>query len=131
MHVITGGAMTFRTTILVVMAVGVAWSQAADDEPGPGVVRLSVIDGGDVSVRRGDSGDLIAAAVNAPVVVQDEVITGLVSRTELQFDWANLLRLSANSAVRLGELEYQRYIVQLAKGTVTWRVVRDQNAYIE
>ncbi len=123
--------MTFRTTILAVMAVGVTWAQAADDEPGRGVARLSLIQGNDVSVRRGDSGDVVAAAVNAPVVVQDEVIIGLGSRAELQFDWANMLRLSANTAVRLGELEYQRYIVQLAKGTITWRVLRDQDAYVE
>jgi len=123
--------MTFRTTILAVMAVSVAWAQAADDEPGRGVARLSLIEGNEVSVRRADSGDIIAAAVNSAVVVQDEVILGLGSRTELQFDWANMLRLSANTAVRLGELEYQRYIVQLAKGTVTWRVLRDQNAYVE
>src|SRR3954454_4511871 len=98
--------MTFRTTILAVMAVGVTWAQAADDEPGRGVARLSLIQGSDVSVRRGDSGDVIAARANAPVVVQDEVIIGLGPRAELQFDWANMLRLSANTAVRLGELEY-------------------------
>lgn len=120
--------------LLVVLAVGLsapAWAQPPDEDgPGRGVARISLLNG-EVSVRRGDSGDLIAAGVNAPLVVQDRILTGVGSRTELQFDWANFLRVAANAEVRLAELEQKRYIVQVAHGTVTWRVLRDQDAYIE
>jgi hypothetical protein len=120
--------------LLVMLAVGLGAPVSAqtpdDDGPGRGVARISLLNG-DVSVRRGDSGDMIAAGVNAPLVVQDRVMTGSASRTELQFDWANFLRVAANAEVRLAELEHQRYIVQVARGTVTWRVLRDHDAYIE
>jgi hypothetical protein len=105
-------------------------AQDPDEAPGRGVARISVING-DVSVRRGDSGDLIAAAINSPLVVQDRLITGPTSRTEVQFDWANMIRLSHDAEIRFAELEYKRYIVQVARGTVTYRVLRDQDADVE
>jgi hypothetical protein len=104
------------------------WAQ--EEGPGRGVARISVING-DVSVRRGDSGDWIAAAINAPLVVQDRVFCGPLSRAELQFDFANMVRIDENSEVRLSELEYQRYQVQVARGTVTFRVLRDSRADVE
>jgi hypothetical protein len=107
-----------------------ALPEEAGDEPGRGVARISVING-EVSVRRGDSGDWVAAALNAPLVVQDRLLTGSGSKAELQFDWANMIRLSANAEVRLAELEHRRYILELARGTVTFRVLRDTDAYVE
>lgn len=98
--------------------------------PSRGVARISLING-DVSVRRGDSGDWVAAAVNAPVIVQDRVSSGPSSRTEIQFDWAHMLRLGSNSEVRISELEYKRYQVQVARGTVTYRVLRNSDAEAE
>ena len=122
-----------RTAIkLLVLALamgGMAWAQD-DDEPGRGVARLSLING-DVSVRRGDSGDWLAGAVNAPLVVEDSVVTGTNSRAEVQFDWANMIRLSSNTEIRLAELEHQRYIIQIPRGLVTFRVLRDYDADIE
>jgi hypothetical protein len=100
------------------------------DEPGRGVARISLING-DVSVRRGDSGDLVAAAINAPLVVEDHVLTGPGSRAEVQFDWANMIRLDSNSEIRLAELEYNRYIIQVATGRVTFSVLRDTDADVE
>jgi hypothetical protein len=101
-----------------------------DDDPGPGVARISVING-EVSVRRGDSGDLIAAAINAPLVVTDRLLTGPNSRAEVQFDWANMIRIGANAEVRIGDLEYKRYQVQVAVGTTSFRVLRDTDAQVE
>ncbi|MDZ4797710.1 MAG: DUF6600 domain-containing protein, partial [Bryobacteraceae bacterium] len=69
--------------------------------------------------------------VNGPLVVEDRIVTGPGSRAELQFDWANMLRISHSGEVRLAELENQRFMVQIARGTVTWRVLRDQDAYVE
>jgi hypothetical protein len=104
--------------------------EADEDGPGRGVARISVING-DVSVKRGDSGDLVAAALNAPLVVEDRVFTGSGSRAEVQFDWASMIRLSSNAEIRFAELEYRRYIIQVARGTVTFRVLRDLDADIE
>ena len=107
------------------------WAQNQDDDgPGRGVARISLI-GGDVSVRRGDSGEYVAAAVNGPLVVQDRVLTGAASRAEVQFDWANMLRMSGDAEIRLAELEYRRYQVQVARGLVTLRVLRDTDAEVE
>jgi hypothetical protein len=101
-----------------------------EDGPGRGVARISLMNG-EVSLKRGDTGDLIAAAINAPLMVSDRVITGQGSRAEIQFDSANLLRLSAISEVRMSELEWQRYMVQIAAGTVTFRVIRNSEAQVE
>src|SRR3954466_15020149 len=70
-----------------------------------GVARISVING-EVSVRRGDSGDWVAAVVNAPLMTGDQIFTAANSRAEVQFDAANVLRLGANAELKLAQLEY-------------------------
>ena len=121
---------------LLIVASGVvcmAWGQEPLDQaegPGRGVARISLMNG-DVSVRRGDSGEVVAAALNAPVVVEDQILTGADSRAEVQFDYANMLRLAAMSEVRISELENQRLQLQVARGLVTFRVLRDSRAQIE
>jgi hypothetical protein len=107
-----------------------AGAQTDEDSPGQGVARISVING-EVSVRRGDSGDLVAAAINAPLVVSDHLSTGPASRAEVQFDYANMIRLGAETEVRFTDLEYKRYQVQVAVGTVTFRVLRNTDADVE
>ncbi len=99
-------------------------------DAGRGVARLSLMNG-DVSIRRGDSGDQIAAALNAPLVVTDRVYTGPSSRAELQFDYANFLRLASNAEVRLSELIEGRYQIQMAAGLATFTVLRDSQADVE
>ncbi len=101
-----------------------------EDRPGRGVARISLTNG-DVTVKRGDSGDLTAAALNAPLLVQDRVFTGPNSRAELQFDYSNMIRMAANTEVRIAEIEPNRYMVQLARGLVTFRVMREQSAEVE
>ncbi|MBS1875218.1 MAG: FecR domain-containing protein [Acidobacteria bacterium] len=113
----------------IALALSVA-AQSEDDAPGKGVARLSVMDG-DVSIRRGDSGDFIAAAINAPLVVTDRLVTGPASRAELQFDWSNMIRIGSNAEVRLADLDNGRYQIQVAIGTTTFRVLRDSNAQVE
>ena len=107
---------------------GVLWAQ--DAEPGPGVARISLING-DVSVRRADSGDFVAAAINAPLVAPDTILTGRSSRAEVQLDYANMVRLAPSTEVRLTELEYERFQVQVAIGLVNWSVLRDSNADVD
>ncbi len=128
------GRLAMKPTLLKLVAVavglaGVGWAQE-DDGPGRGVARVSVING-DVSVRRGDTGDWVAAAINAPLVVEDRLTTGDGSRAEVQFDYANMIRLASMSEIRFSELEYHRYQVQVARGLVTFRVLRDMDAQAE
>src|SRR5437660_200557 len=114
-----------------------AYQQAPDngpddqdaDAPDRGVARISYMNG-NVSVRRGDSGDLIAAAVNAPLTIGDRIVTG-DGRAEVQFDSANLIRLGPGSEVRLSELQYHHYQIQVAAGTASFRVLRDSDAQVE
>ncbi|MFB3778102.1 MAG: DUF6600 domain-containing protein [Bryobacteraceae bacterium] len=115
---------------LMVAALMVAAVALAQEDTGRGVARISLMNG-DVSVRRGDSGDWVAAALNAPLVVEDSLLTGSGSRAELQFDWANMIRLSSETEVKLADLETNRYLVQVARGLVTFRVERDSDADVE
>src|SRR5450755_266167 len=73
-----------------------------------GVARISLING-DVSVRRGDAGEWVAGVINAPLLTDDHIATGPASRTELQFDASNVLRLGASGELRLTGVEYGRY----------------------
>ncbi|MDX2151982.1 MAG: DUF6600 domain-containing protein [Bryobacteraceae bacterium] len=116
--------------ITAVLAPVPSRADVDDGQPGRGVARVSVMNG-DVSVRRGDSGDWVAAALNAPLVVGDRLYTGPGSRAELQLDWANMIRLASDTEVRVTELEYRRYQVQLARGVTMFRVLRDTDADIE
>ena len=133
-------AMTRATRILVALAMAgraSVWAQQPPQQPDDdgnapehGVARISLLNG-DVSVRRGDSGELSAAALNGPLVVNDHLATGQSGRAEIQFDWGNMIRLGPGTEVRLGELEDRRYLVQIATGTTTFRVLRDSGADVE
>ena len=58
-------ARTFwRLAAAGIVLSGFAWAQE-DEEQGRGVAMISLING-EVSVRRGDSGEWVAAARNAP-----------------------------------------------------------------
>lgn len=100
------------------------------DTPNRTVARISVMQGA-VSVRRGDSGDAVAAAVNAPLSATDRLLTGEASRAEIQFDALNMIRLAPMTEVRVGELAYHQYQVDVATGTTEFRVRRDNDAQIE
>ncbi len=107
-----------------------AFSQDPGDEPDHGVARLSLLSG-DVTVRRGDSGEDIAAEPNAPLVARDHVFTENGARAEIQLDWANMFRLAPNSEARMATLADRDFRVELAAGTMTFRVLRDSNAQVE
>jgi hypothetical protein len=100
------------------------------ESPNHGAARISIMMG-DVSVRRGDNGDFVAAAINAPLLVGDRILTGPNGRAEVQFDSSNMIRVGANSEIRIAELAYRRYQIQLARGVATFRVLRPSNAEVE
>ena len=131
-------ARSFRVLALAALLTASVSVLAAQDgppmqdqgAPERGVARISVANG-EVSVRRGDSGDWVAAVINAPLMVEDRVSTGANSRAEVQFDSANLIRVGANAEIRLAELGYGHYHLQVAHGTVTFRVLRESQARVE
>src|SRR5262245_15310009 len=108
----------FGTKVVAVITLGGLWlgpALLAQPQPQPefdpdsanhGAARISIMTG-DVSVRRGDNGDYVAAAINAPLVVGDRVLTGANGYAEVQFDAANLIRVGPLSEIRLAELAYQ------------------------
>lgn len=119
------------TGAMLLAAGAFAPARAQDpDDLKRGVARISLING-DVSVRRGDSGDWVAGVINAPLMTDDRVATAASSRAEMQFDTANMLRFGANTELRLTQLEYGRYQMELARGIVTYRVLRPSDANVE
>ena len=100
------------------------------DEPGRQVARLSVLSG-EVTVRRGDSGDWVAAVLNAPLLAGDSVSVAAGGAAEMQLDNANFARLAGDSEARLSILENGRYQIQLSKGLLTYRVLRQSAAQSE
>ena len=116
-----------KRSLLTVVLSGVltlpavrAVAQELGDAPDQGVARISLLSG-DVTVQRGDSGEVIEAEMNAPLVARDHLITGMNARAEIQLDWANMLRLASGSEVRMADLQDRRYRVELNEGMITLR----------
>jgi hypothetical protein len=104
-----------------------------DDEgkaPDRGVARISFMNG-NVSVRRGDSGDLVAAIMNVPLTIGDRLVTADGARAEVQFDFANIVRLGPATEVRFSDLQYRHFQIQVATGTISFRILRDSDAQVE
>lgn len=106
-----------------------ARAQDADDAQ-RGVARISIMDG-QVSVKRGDAGEWVAGIINAPLMSDDSIATAPNSRAEVQFDASNILRIGGNAQVHLTGVEAERFQMELAKGTVTFNVIRASNANVE
>jgi len=123
-------ALVVGSALLAAGSVTPALAQADAGDTQRAVARISVMEG-QVSVRRGDSGDWVAAVVNAPLMTGDDVTTGSNSRAEIQFDAGNALRMGGDAEVRLADLEYSRYQLQLARGTATYRVLRPGSVDVE
>jgi len=126
---------SFRRLVLagaLLLAAGAAIPARAQDPDDlkRGVARISLMEG-DVSVRRGDSGEWVAGVINAPLMTDDRIATGQNSRAEVEFDSSNILRIGANVEIHLALLENARYHIEIARGTVTFRVLRPSTASVE
>ena len=53
------------------------------------------------------------------------------SRAEVEFDSANILRLGGNAEIHLAQLEYGHYQIEVAHGTVTYRVLRNASGNLK
>ena len=95
-----------------------------------GVARLSIVQG-DINVRRGDNGELVAAIMNAPLMSQDRLETSAGSRAEVELDYGDFIRLAPNTELRFADVEYHRYQLQLGAGTVVYRVLRSSDSQVE
>ena len=100
------------------------------DAASHGVGRLSLMNGS-VSVAHGDAGQMVGAVVNAPLVTSDRILTGADGRAEVEFDGVNLVRVAGSTELRMGDLQYKHFQVQIAQGMVTFRVLRDNDAQVE
>jgi hypothetical protein len=69
----------------LLLAVGAAIPARAQDPDDlkRGVARISFMEG-EVSVRRGDSGEWVAGVINAPLLTDDRIGTGQNSRAEVE-----------------------------------------------
>lgn len=92
-----------------------------------GVGRISLIHG-DVSTQRGDSGDWSAATLNQPVMTGDKVSTADSARTELQLDFANILRLGPNTKANVANLTHKNIQIQIGEGIADYTVSKDSEA---
>jgi len=109
---------------------GAIQSSSAPTDTNSGVARVSLIHG-DVSTQRGNAGDWSAAALNAPVVAGDRVSTGDKARTELQLDYANMLRLSEHTQANINTLTKSQIQIQLGSGMANYTVLKNSDADAE
>jgi hypothetical protein len=98
--------------------------------PPPSVARISFIRG-DVSMRRGDSGDWVALALNTPLMPGDTVSTADGARAELQLDYANILRLSGHTEADIAEMSNAKIQIQIAQGLVEYSVLKGAEGDVE
>ena len=98
--------------------------------PPPGAARISVVNG-EVSSMRGDSGEWVAAIVNAPVMGGDNVATAARSRAEVQLDFANVLRMDQNADVKIADLTQKHIQLQVASGIIDYTVFKGTEADAE
>jgi hypothetical protein len=66
--------------------------------------------------------------VNQPVMTGDKISTGDNARTELQLDFANILRLGANSKANVANLTHKDIQIQVGQGLATLTVSKDSEA---
>jgi hypothetical protein len=135
------GKFLIAILFAVTMLLPSAWAQDYDngpngeaapksDGPAPDVARISLIHG-DVSMARGDTGEWSSTTVNAPLVRGDQVATGEGARTEVQLDFANILRLAARSQAKIADLTRTRIQIQVAQGYANYTLLKGNEADVE
>jgi hypothetical protein len=87
------------------------------------VARISALNG-TVTVKQGDSGDTVAAAINAPMIVGDYLATGNGSRAEIQIDDASFVRASEDVQLRFTRMDPTDHTLQLAAGTIEVSLIK-------
>ena len=101
-----------------------------DAGPALGVARISLVNG-DIAVRRGDSGDSVAATVNMAVVEGDAVQSTGASRAEIQLDQGNIVRIGGDTEIELLELASKQFRASLAGGVAVYSELADSEADVD
>jgi hypothetical protein len=117
---------TALTAFTLTSALPATAAEQAPDKNGPGVARVSVLNGQAV-VQRGDSGKQVTATVNAPLLPGDYISTGTDSRAEVQLDGTAAVRLGGNVQARITANDPNDRALQIADGTVELGIVRNGN----
>ena len=99
-----------------------AFAQADEGDPPTRVARLAFVQGS-VSLQPGGTDDWIAAPLNRPLTIGDQLWSDQDSRVELQLD-GSLLRLSSNTAMSFLNLSDNVTQIQLTAGSLLVRVRR-------
>ena len=107
--------------------LGAAMPTVARADDSTGVARVRVLRG-DVDLTRADSGDTVAAAINAPVTVGDSITTHAGARAEIELDYGTVVRIAQMSQIRFTKLAANDHVVQLARGTAELRVFSKSGA---
>jgi len=105
-------------------------AQAADSGPALGVARVSLVNG-EVTSKRGDSGDWVAARINQAVVEGDSIMTGPGSRAEVQLDHGNLVRLDGNSEIEFSSLGNRKFQIRVIRGSIGYSELRGSDADVD
>ena len=108
-------------TAFAALALAPGTARAADDR---GVARIALLHG-NVDVVRADSGDTVAAAVNEPLAVGDELVSHDGARAEVELDYGTLVRIAPDTQMRFTRLGRHNHVAQLALGSVEVRVFHD------
>ncbi|MBD5655872.1 MAG: FecR domain-containing protein, partial [Candidatus Eremiobacteraeota bacterium] len=127
---VASGLAATSAIALVLGSMPARADESAGPDADPGVARLSVLRG-DVDLKRADSGDTVAAAVNAPVSAGDYVTTRGDSRVEIQYGYGSAVRVAADTQLRFTHLDPDNHALQLAQGTVEMRVLRGLESHPE
>ena len=106
------------------------YGEGQEQGPPPGAARVALANG-QVSLMRGDAGEWVAAIVNAPVMQGDTVATAAHSRTEVQLDFANVMRMDQNAQVKIAALVQGRIQIQVANGVIDYTVFKGSEANVE
>lgn len=75
---------------------------------------------GSVSVRNGDAGLRVAAAVHAPLRTGDYLTTGPNSRADIELDSTGTFRMGGNAEIRFMPPDSVKYQMELIKGDITY-----------
>ena len=103
---------------------------AAQDKSELGVARISLTNG-EVTTRRGDSGDWVEGRVNLPLVEGDSIATGRASRAEVQLDSANFVRLNESAELSMAQLGNRQYRIQVVRGIATYSELKGGEADVD
>ena len=120
-------------TLAATIVAGSPVARADDGDPGftdPGVARISLLTGS-VDVKRADSGDVVAASLNAPLGIGDFLSTRDDARAELELGHRTAFRVAPDSQIRFTRLDPGSNVAQLAEGTVEVRLFDGDGAHPE